>query len=68
MHDDASQKYEFLCKISEGAYGTVWKAVNKHDGAVVAVKKMKSSPTNQEVGTTPAVTTTIIISTYLLAC
>ena len=35
------ENYDFLSKIAEGAYGTVWRCVEKTTGRVVAVKKLK---------------------------
>ena len=34
------QKYEILGPIGEGAYGVVWKAIDKHTKNIVAVKKV----------------------------
>lgn len=56
------QKYEFLSRTGEGAYGSVWKARDKNIGVLVAVKKMKDVPANEEVGARwekPSTTTTI---------
>lgn len=44
------QRYEFLCRVGEGAYGSVWKCQDKETGELVAVKKLKDAPTNPEVG------------------
>ncbi len=44
------QNYEFISKVSEGAYGVVWKARNKRDGGLVAVKKLKDAPKTMDVG------------------
>lgn len=45
------EKYEFLSKISEGAYGAVWRCVDKNTKRVVAVKKLKeATPVDCEVG------------------
>ncbi len=41
--------YEFISKIAEGAYGTVWQARHKETSDLVAVKKLKTSPSNKEV-------------------
>ncbi|GAX84746.1 hypothetical protein CEUSTIGMA_g12168.t1 [Chlamydomonas eustigma] len=35
------ERYEFLQKIAEGAYGTVWKCCERGTGRLVAVKKIK---------------------------
>lgn len=45
------EKYEFVQRIAEGAYGTVWKCVDKETGAIRAVKKLKEAPANSEVWT-----------------
>ncbi|KAK9095024.1 hypothetical protein Scep_026493 [Stephania cephalantha] len=37
----AIQDYEPLEVLGEGSYGCVWKAINKHSGDVVAIKKLK---------------------------
>ena len=34
-------KYEIMDMIDEGAYGIVWKAVNKELGNLVAIKEFK---------------------------
>lgn len=34
-------KYEIMDMIDEGAYGIVWKAVNKEMGNLVAIKEFK---------------------------
>ena len=44
------ENYEFVSKIAEGAYGTVWRCVDKTTGEVVAVKKLKEpAPVGTEV-------------------
>ena len=43
------ERLTFVAKCSEGAYGTVWKCVDKATGAICAVKKMKDAPRNKEV-------------------
>lgn len=45
-----TQKYEFLQRVGEGAYGSVWKCRDKQTGALVAVKKLKEAPASEEVG------------------
>eukprot|EP01111_Echinosteliopsis_oligospora_P013831 TRINITY_DN5063_c0_g1_i1.p1 TRINITY_DN5063_c0_g1~~TRINITY_DN5063_c0_g1_i1.p1 ORF type:complete len:474 (+),score=105.95 TRINITY_DN5063_c0_g1_i1:316-1737(+) len=37
---DPDQEFQMLEKLGEGSYGSVWKAVHKQTGAVVAVKKV----------------------------
>ena len=39
-------KYETLCKIGKGAYGIVWKALDRTNGKVVAIKKIYDAFTN----------------------
>lgn len=34
-------KYEIMDMIDEGAYGIVWKAVNRENGSLVAIKEFK---------------------------
>lgn len=34
------KKFEFIQKLGKGAYGVVWKAIEKHSKKVVAVKKV----------------------------
>ncbi|EFJ42972.1 hypothetical protein VOLCADRAFT_32096, partial [Volvox carteri f. nagariensis] len=43
------QKYEFMSRTGEGAYGSVWRARDKNTGVLVAVKKMKDVPATEEV-------------------
>ncbi|KAK9144702.1 hypothetical protein Sjap_004605 [Stephania japonica] len=44
-HNDSYEQvihdYEPLEVLGEGSYGCVWKAVNKHSGDIVAIKKLK---------------------------
>ncbi|KAK2651871.1 hypothetical protein Ddye_011727 [Dipteronia dyeriana] len=35
------EKYHLLDQVGAGAFGRVWKAINKHSGEVVAVKMLK---------------------------
>jgi len=35
------ERYKIIKTIGDGAYGTVFKAVNKSNNEVVAIKKMK---------------------------
>ncbi|GIL72881.1 hypothetical protein Vretifemale_3169 [Volvox reticuliferus] len=44
------EKYEFMNRTGEGAYGSVWRARDKITGALVAVKKMKDVPATDEEG------------------
>jgi serine/threonine protein kinase len=39
----SSQNYQFLEKIGEGTYGTVYRARDVHTGALVALKRFKES-------------------------
>ncbi|XP_076882177.1 cyclin-dependent kinase F-4-like isoform X2 [Bidens hawaiensis] len=34
-------KYQILKEVGNGTFGVVWRAINKHNGEVVAIKKMK---------------------------
>ena len=45
----AMEKYEFLSKLGEGAYGSVWKCLNTLTGEFVAVKKLKDAPQTEKV-------------------
>jgi serine/threonine protein kinase len=40
------EKFDFIEKIGEGSYATVWKCQHKATGALVAVKRLKH-PTPQ---------------------
>ncbi|GLI68945.1 hypothetical protein VaNZ11_013470 [Volvox africanus] len=44
------EKYEFMNRTGEGAYGSVWRARDKVTGVLVAVKKMKDVPSTEEEG------------------
>ncbi|XP_010056182.2 cyclin-dependent kinase F-4 [Eucalyptus grandis] len=35
------ERYELLKEVGDGTFGNVWRAINKHTGEVVAIKKMK---------------------------
>lgn len=44
------EAYSFLAKIAEGAYGSVWRAVDRNTNRIVAVKKLKEpTPIDSEV-------------------
>lgn len=40
MEPHILRKFEILQKLGKGAYGVVWKAIDKHTKNVVAVKKV----------------------------
>lgn len=40
MEPHILRKYDILQKLGKGAYGVVWKAINKQTKSVVAVKKV----------------------------
>ncbi|CDQ82155.1 unnamed protein product [Oncorhynchus mykiss] len=40
VEDHISMKYEIKKRLGKGAYGIVWKAVDRQTGEVVAVKKI----------------------------
>ncbi|XP_019945882.1 mitogen-activated protein kinase 15 isoform X2 [Paralichthys olivaceus] len=40
VEEHISQKYEIKKRLGKGAYGIVWKAVDRHSGEIVAVKKI----------------------------
>ncbi|XP_056173563.1 cyclin-dependent kinase F-4-like isoform X2 [Syzygium oleosum] len=35
------ERYDLLKEVGDGTFGNVWRAINKHTGEVVAIKKMK---------------------------
>jgi male germ cell-associated kinase len=35
------ERYKIIKQIGDGAYGNVYKAINKTNGEIVAIKKMK---------------------------
>lgn len=37
-NSDPTQRFEILSKLGEGSYGAVYKANDKHDGSIVAIK------------------------------
>ncbi|CAI0408982.1 unnamed protein product [Linum tenue] len=35
------ERYKLIKEVGDGTFGTVWRAINRHNGEVVAIKKMK---------------------------
>ncbi|KAL2333963.1 hypothetical protein Fmac_015176 [Flemingia macrophylla] len=35
------ERYKLIKEVGDGTFGSVWRAINKHSGEVVAIKKMK---------------------------
>lgn len=46
--DSQWQKYELMSKVGSGTYATVYKAVNKEDGKMYALKRIKLDTTGDE--------------------
>jgi len=40
-HDDPTERFEILAKLGEGSYGSVFKALDKKDGMIVAIKVLE---------------------------
>lgn len=45
-------RYEFLQRVGEGAYGSVWRCQDKVTGEIVACKKLKDVAQSEEVSFT----------------
>lgn len=45
-------RYEFLQRVGEGAYGSVWRCQDKVTGEIVACKKLKDVAQSEEVSCT----------------
>lgn len=37
------ERYSIITEVGDGTFGSVWRAINKESGEVVAIKKMKKS-------------------------
>jgi protein kinase len=35
------ERYKIITEVGDGTFGSVWRAINKESGEVVAIKKMK---------------------------
>lgn len=46
---DLFSRYEFLQRVGEGAYGSVWRCQDKVTGEIVACKKLKDVAQSEEV-------------------
>jgi len=43
------ERFEFMCNLGEGAYGTVWKCLDKDTNQMVAMKRFKEAHLDEEV-------------------
>mmetsp|Transcript_9006 Transcript_9006/g.19350 ORF Transcript_9006/g.19350 Transcript_9006/m.19350 type:complete len:799 (+) Transcript_9006:292-2688(+) len=43
------ERFEFVCNLGEGAYGTVWKCLDRETGQMVAMKRFKEAHLDEEV-------------------
>ena len=41
LDDDPTEIFEFLAQLGEGSYGSVYKALDKRDGKIVAIKVLE---------------------------
>ena len=46
--DDGKGGFEILCRLGEGSYGAVYKAIDKRDGKLVAIKVIEDQSENVE--------------------
>lgn len=52
QEEECDYRYERECKLGEGTYGTVYKAVDRNTGEVVALKKIKLDHVDEGIPST----------------